>query len=295
MNQPESNAPASRAAIPDLDFTVFETYLGLEAVLTNNPSISSPWWLRGHLMFLIMEYARQVAVEVYENPSRPTDEYRELCFERVAKLRSLFPKVEELGPFTASLRDRVSAMSQDLNLRGGTDTHYRELSARIREIVFSYARRYFVQMHRNRAADVRHWREFFYGMASFGNTISPTGQRSADEIGQSLCHFFIRRELLTNSLTVEEIAARCDPLDDECAICVSSYDQGHTPVITLACKHIFGKECLTDWLDINKRATTCPMCRTPLAVSQAPASQDELAERAHEAAGQFWHNWLDRP
>lgn len=61
---------------------------------------------------------------------------------------------------------------------------------------------------------------------------------------------------------------------EECPICIEAISQ-HTPVIT-ACKHRFGKPCITRSLEIKD---TCPMCRQKLTldslVGLEPVDDDE--------------------
>jgi hypothetical protein len=50
-------------------------------------------------------------------------------------------------------------------------------------------------------------------------------------------------------------------MDDPCSICLEAYYQAskiHAPAQLLACGHIFGGECLKEWLSQN---STCPSCR----------------------------------
>ncbi|RYP22495.1 hypothetical protein DL767_009029 [Monosporascus sp. MG133] len=61
---------------------------------------------------------------------------------------------------------------------------------------------------------------------------------------------------------------------EECSICFESIDL-HQPIIT-ACKHMFGKDCILEWIDTggggNKKGT-CPQCRAQL----TPESLVELS------------------
>ena len=60
---------------------------------------------------------------------------------------------------------------------------------------------------------------------------------------------------------------------DDCAVCYEKVNEttGHC---TLSCKHSFHIACLTRWSAENP---SCPMCRHPLGVTEAPAKQ--LVER----------------
>lgn len=60
---------------------------------------------------------------------------------------------------------------------------------------------------------------------------------------------------------------------DDCAVCYEKVSES-TGHCTLSCKHSFHIACLTRWSNENP---SCPMCRNPLGVTEAPAKQ--LAER----------------
>lgn len=60
---------------------------------------------------------------------------------------------------------------------------------------------------------------------------------------------------------------------EDCAVCYESVSDS-TGHCTLSCKHSFHIACLTRWSVENP---SCPMCRNPLGVTEAPAKQ--LVER----------------
>ena len=60
---------------------------------------------------------------------------------------------------------------------------------------------------------------------------------------------------------------------DDCAVCYEKVSES-TGHCTLSCKHSFHIACLTRWSAENP---SCPMCRNPLGVTEAPAKQ--LVER----------------
>jgi len=65
---------------------------------------------------------------------------------------------------------------------------------------------------------------------------------------------------------------------DDCAVCYENVSES-TGHCTLSCKHSFHIACLTRWSAENP---SCPMCRHPLGVTEAPAKQ--LMER-HNMSG----------
>lgn len=56
---------------------------------------------------------------------------------------------------------------------------------------------------------------------------------------------------------------------DDCAVCYEAVSAA-TGHCTLSCKHSFHIACLTRWSTENP---SCPMCRNPLGVTEAPAKQ----------------------
>ena len=56
---------------------------------------------------------------------------------------------------------------------------------------------------------------------------------------------------------------------DDCAVCYEKVSES-TGHCTLSCKHSFHIACLTRWSNENP---SCPMCRNPLGVTEAPAKQ----------------------
>lgn len=67
--------------------------------------------------------------------------------------------------------------------------------------------------------------------------------------------------------------------EEECPLCCSPYDadsNDHFPVL-LPCGHIFGADCLSEWL---KKSESCIYCRAP--TFHAPAAAPPLASRTSE-------------
>lgn len=57
---------------------------------------------------------------------------------------------------------------------------------------------------------------------------------------------------------------------DTCSICMEAFDEKHIPARIRGqgqCRHIFGKDCLKEWLEEN---TNCPICREELFVKGPP-------------------------
>ena len=55
-----------------------------------------------------------------------------------------------------------------------------------------------------------------------------------------------------------------------CSICLDNHN--HNNSTTLECNHIFGKECISQWLNYNK---TCPLCRRIITIPK-PISVDRI-------------------
>ena len=64
---------------------------------------------------------------------------------------------------------------------------------------------------------------------------------------------------------------------EECSICFESIDL-HQPVIT-ACKHLFGKDCILQWIGTGSQKGPCPQCRADL----TPESLVELSLESEDA------------
>ncbi len=59
--------------------------------------------------------------------------------------------------------------------------------------------------------------------------------------------------------------------DPDCAICYANDPDKET--ITTSCKHLFHKECITEWfkeLRRNKRHRQCPLCTNKFPISKIP-------------------------
>jgi hypothetical protein len=67
---------------------------------------------------------------------------------------------------------------------------------------------------------------------------------------------------------------------DDCAVCYEKVSES-TGHCTLSCKHSFHIACLTRWSNENP---SCPMCRNPLGVTEAPAKRQPDVQ----SQGQFW-------
>jgi len=67
----------------------------------------------------------------------------------------------------------------------------------------------------------------------------------------------------SNIYTIIEIK-KIGALDDECSICL---DKNNEEWCSIPCDHKFHKECVLQWLEINK---TCPICRKALLENDLP-------------------------
>merc|ERR1719401_2472200 len=62
-----------------------------------------------------------------------------------------------------------------------------------------------------------------------------------------------------------------DPLlveNPSCSICLEDFDEETPFVKTKSCSHLFHKQCLRGWLQVNR---TCPLCREDLGSGPSPA------------------------
>jgi len=67
-----------------------------------------------------------------------------------------------------------------------------------------------------------------------------------------------------------EPAATSDPLlgeSPQCSICLDDFDEATPFLKTKVCAHLFHKECLKNWLQVNR---TCPLCRKDLGAATPP-------------------------
>ncbi|KAG9234764.1 hypothetical protein BJ875DRAFT_542653 [Amylocarpus encephaloides] len=81
----------------------------------------------------------------------------------------------------------------------------------------------------------------------------------------------IREELLTPyKETVEN--------SDTCKICIRSFGSGCENPVELPCKHYFGKECITTWLENFKTQSfsNCPTCRKKYQKSEWASPADDM-------------------
>lgn len=52
--------------------------------------------------------------------------------------------------------------------------------------------------------------------------------------------------------------------DQECAICLTAFEQGTGDAVQLPCRHVFNRICLAAWLSEKSDQNTCPTCRRVL-------------------------------
>ncbi|KAF2809111.1 uncharacterized protein BDZ99DRAFT_533624 [Mytilinidion resinicola] len=63
-------------------------------------------------------------------------------------------------------------------------------------------------------------------------------------------------------MSLDEVVTRCDVPEDEptCAICKEESNDEHRAIQT-ACFHVFGEECLSNWVQrFPRHQASCPMC-----------------------------------
>ena len=71
-------------------------------------------------------------------------------------------------------------------------------------------------------------------------------------------------ELNTNLINVyKEIDYLSEEENDICSICLEKYfdEENLKKVVSLNCDHLFHKECIDNWIKINKN---CPMCKSQI-------------------------------
>lgn len=77
----------------------------------------------------------------------------------------------------------------------------------------------------------------------------------------------IRIETITEPCTKKAMSSK-DAQDHECLMCRATYALKYSrtkatePAVKTKCGHIFGRDCLQEWL---KKSETCPKCRTEIA------------------------------
>merc|ERR1712087_250274 len=62
----------------------------------------------------------------------------------------------------------------------------------------------------------------------------------------------------TEAVSFEDVALADS---SACSICLENFDTEHPIVKTKSCKHLFHRQCLKGWLQVNR---TCPLCRHDL-------------------------------
>lgn len=106
-----------------------------------------------------------------------------------------------------------------------------------------------------------------------------TGEPRTDSISHALIH--IQKSAI-------------DPEDQTCAICSEAYQSStSTPLVTdgiqeapvkLICGHIFGRECITQWL---QERDSCPKCRAHV----APVTRQQRAHIEYTRQRQIIESW----
>jgi hypothetical protein len=114
-----------------------------------------------------------------------------------------------------------------------------------------------------------------------------------EEEERSLLQF---RNMAVELVTTEVLAADLQDDETECSICSRRLADFGTEETELAvktgCSHIFGKDCLQDWLDSERQnCNTCPVCRRNLCVLDL---LDLLPSHVRESAMAWSTGFTDR-
>jgi hypothetical protein len=68
---------------------------------------------------------------------------------------------------------------------------------------------------------------------------------------------------------------------NECSICEETLDSDHPPVMVDGCRHVFGRECLARWINLdNAGSNRCPVCRNQLFGEDAAVVQNQRVPKA---------------
>lgn len=61
-----------------------------------------------------------------------------------------------------------------------------------------------------------------------------------------------------------------------CSICLTEYDETHSPILLTPCGHIFGQRCILIWFEED--ANTCPLDRKELFTFGARSEDGNVPE-----------------
>jgi len=97
------------------------------------------------------------------------------------------------------------------------------------------------------------------GQRRGGRQRASAQRRSAAPVQRGLSEYDLQQSVAERNFMGES-----DPLKGEnttCVICMEQYEEGDG-LCTLACFHVFHKDCILEWL---KTHNTCPICKTSFA------------------------------
>lgn len=270
----------------------------LEAILPRWPDVfnlpigehHAVRWQQGYILAEIEEYLAQVVYDRLMNfPSRSTEEYRQMFIENrlwqdgemITGFPLGFPAAEQLEFLTQAVRNFIWGLCGEFGVSEAslvanrtlfsaaevdsfTQPFYWELS----EAIWSNAIP-FLDLggpHGDQEIDSLLW--------VYRNDFNWTGGRPQFEGRPGIAAENESVEAVNTPIEVEEpvlfddVAAPCDiPADDQrCAICIEDLGPDHLAVRTVY-NHIFGSECLENWILAFRTAAgqpNCPMCRQNL-------------------------------
>lgn len=87
-----------------------------------------------------------------------------------------------------------------------------------------------------------------------------------------------------------------DNLDITCVICTDSIEsEGEHRIVSLACGHLFGKNCIEKWITSKrKKSSTCPQCHQPCKFSHIRMLYTEAIRPLNTKEKQFWEDLLEK-
>lgn len=72
--------------------------------------------------------------------------------------------------------------------------------------------------------------------------------------------------IIPSIFEANKVLVAANPEITDCTICMEQFTTNDRHrVVSLRCGHLFGKECVKQWLNINQ---TCPVCKKPAAVGE---------------------------
>lgn len=102
----------------------------------------------------------------------------------------------------------------------------------------------------------------------------------------SLMYTSISEEVLQALPVTVYNPSNMDLMDVECPVCLSEFQQGQEIRLLPACKHVYHRKCLDQWLDYQHM--TCPLCRTSLVPEVIVKKQQRRREHQLSQEVVFW-------